>query len=98
MCQCPEISRDNLSFREVGLLISSAPEIASLFKPSLQRLDRAFKPKLYTKDVVLKDLMLPRFGEVIDNFVDLCVREKEGRAGAIWTSSLRVIKAQNATN
>jgi hypothetical protein len=79
-------------------LASGTPEIASLFEPPLQGWDRAFKPKLRMKDVVLKDSMLPRFGEVIDNFVDLCVREKEGRAGAIWTSSLRIIKAQNATN
>jgi hypothetical protein len=45
------------------------------------------------KDVILKDSMLPRFGEVINNFVDLYVQEKEGKAGAIWTSPLRVIKA-----
>jgi hypothetical protein len=98
VCHCPKVSRDNLCFRKIGFLACDILIIASLLEPPLKRLNRAFKPKLGTKDVVLNNSILPRFRDVINNLVDLCVREKEGRARSFWAFALRVVIGQNMTN
>jgi hypothetical protein len=70
---CLKESSNNLYFYKEGLLVGGAPEGASLFKPALKCLNRAFKPKFYTKGVILNNSILLRFGAIFYNIINLCV-------------------------
>jgi hypothetical protein len=73
MCYCLKELSNNLCFYKEGLLAYGTLEVASLFKPALKCLNRAFKPKFYAKDVILNNSMLPRFGAIFYNIINLCV-------------------------
>jgi hypothetical protein len=87
-----------LSGGEEGLLARRAPEIASLFEPSLERAQRILELKLLADNVILNDLMGPRLRAIFDDFVNALIRELEGRASSIRAYAFRVIVAQNTTN
>jgi hypothetical protein len=98
MCNCPEETCNNLCGCEEGLLTSGAPEIASLFEPSVQSTWRTLKLELLADDVVLKDTVIPRLREIEDDFVYTLIRELEHRASPSRAHAFRVIVAQNTTN
>jgi hypothetical protein len=70
----PDKSSNNLRCRKVGFLADSAPEIAPLFKSALKCFWCAIQLELFTEDVVLDNSMFPRFRDIFNDLVDLCVR------------------------